>query len=488
MAASMRLMIGTMNFDVRFLLWVSALVGMAGAGMTRADVVTLTSGAQRLTGVLKSIDGEGTMELQSDLSREPLRVRGAMVENVKFAVTEAEADLPSVKLELVNGDVIPCEIVEINTEALMVDSSALGKLRIERRHVATMKLAARGKHLVYKGPIDDNDWKRANDGQAGWKFNNGDLVAQGQAHSQREIGFPERFDLKFELGWEKNKVPSFQLFFCDPLVAAGERCDRYYLQYGSAGMELKRESYKDRRYTTIASVNQWPRNRVIKGWMDAEMMAFDWGDQNRTSQNTSDQKLLVELQVDRRSSTFRLMLNGKLQGEFRDPVGSAPKGAGMAIVSQAADGVTQTLRGIEIVEGEAPLVSAHDERLVTEDRDSLITRQNERWTGELLGMSVEDKGHVLRFKSDFGERLIKLPEADASAVYFGQKREAESLPDKIMYLMRQADGGVLRVASCRFAEDVATVDHPLLGVLNLGRGQLRSIEKVTSNKAKSMTE
>jgi hypothetical protein len=342
-----------------------------------------------------------------------------------------------------------------------------------------MKLSARGKHLAYKGPIDDNDWKRANNEQAGWKFNNGALVAQGQAHSQREIGFPERFDLKFELGWEKNKAPSFQLFFCDPLVAAGERCDRYYLQYGSAGMELKRESSKDRRYTTIASVDQWPWNRAIMGWMDFELIGFKW---------VGYQKLLVELQVDRRSSTFRLMLNGKLQGEFRDPVGSTPKGAGMAIVSQAPDGVTQKLRGIEIVEGEAPLVSAYDERLVTEDRDSLITRQSERWTGELLGMSVEDKGHVLRFKSDFGERLIKLPEADASAVYFGQKREAESLLDKTTYLMRQADGGVLRVASCRFAEDVATVDHPLLGVLNLGRGQLRLIEKVTSNKAKSMTE
>jgi hypothetical protein len=449
-----------MNFDFKFLVCAFAFASMAGAGALRADVVTLTSGAERLTGVLRSIGDDGVLELQSELSNEPLRLRGAMVEKVDFAVGAEDPEPPVVRVELVNGDVIPCAIVEMDGRGVLVDSPVLGKLRIERRHLAAMQFGIHARKVVYEGPRDGGEWTHPDDDDATWNFEDGALVAEGQAFASRDVKLPENFILKYELEWERNAMPSLQVYFCDPLVAAGERCDRYYLQFGSAGLELKRESATGKRYTTIAFVNRMPGEFL-------------------------DRKLRVELQVDRRDSSLRLMLDDKAEGEFKDPVGSAPAGGGMALVSQASDGVVQSLRGIAVRENDATTQRHRAERRVAVNRDSMITRKDERWTGELVGIATTNAGRVLSFKSDFGDKLVELPEADVSTVFFPQSADAAVPAPEVSYLLRVAGGGVLRIASCRFAEDVAIVNHPLLGSLNLGREKLRVIEKAVpmENKA-----
>lgn len=449
-----------MNFDFKFLVYAFAFASMAGAGGLRADVVTLTSGAERLTGVLRSIGDDGVLELQSELSHEPLRVRGAMVEKVEFAVGAEDPEPPAVRVELTNGDVIPCAIVEMDGRGVLVDSPVLGKLRIERRHLAAMQFGLHARKLVYEGPRDGGEWTHPDDDDSTWSFEDGALVAEGQAFASRDVKLPESFILKFELEWERNAMPSLQVFFCDPLVAAGERCDRYYLQFGSAGLELKRESATGKRYTTIAFVNRMPGE-------------------------FPDRKLRVELQVDRRNSSLRLMLNDKAEGEFRDPVGSAPAGGGMALVSQASDGVVQSLRVIAVRESDATPQRHRAERRAGVNRDSVITRKDERWTGELVGIAATGAGRVLSFKSDFGDKLVELPEADVSMVFLSQSTDDSVLAPEVSYLLRVADGGVLRIASCRFAEDVAIVNHPLLGSLKLGRKQLRVIEKAVPTEKKA---
>jgi hypothetical protein len=383
-----------------------------------------------------------------------------MVEKVEFAVGAEDPEPPVVRVELVNGDVIPCAIVEMDGRGVLVDSPVLGKLRIERRHLAAMQFGVHARQVVYEGPRDGGEWTHPDDGDTTWNFKDEALVAEGQAFASRDVKLPESFVLKFELEWERNAMPNLQVYFCDPLVAAGERCDRYYLQFGSAGLELKRESATGKRYTTIAFVNRMPGE-------------------------FRDRKLRVELEVDRRDSSLRLMLNDNADGKFKDLVGSVPAGGGMALVSQASDGVVQSLRGIAVRESDATPQRHRSERRVGVNRDSVITRKDERWTGELVGIAATGTGRVLSFKSDLGDKLVELPEADVSTVYFSQSTDDSALAPEVSYLLRVADGGVLRIASCRFAEDVAIVNHPLLGSLKLGRKQLRVIEKAlaTENKA-----
>jgi hypothetical protein len=365
-----------------------------------------------------------------------------------------------VRVELVNGDVIPCSIIEMDGRGVLVDSPVLGKLRIERRHLAAMQFGIHARKVVYEGPRDGGEWMHPDDDDSTWSFEDGALVAEGQAFASRDVKLPESFILKFELEWERNAMPSLQVYFCDPLVAAGERCDRYYLQYGSAGLELKRESATGKRYTTIAFVNRMPGE-------------------------FRDRKLRVELEVDRRDSSLRLMLDDKAEGEFKDLVGSVPAGGGMALVSHASDGVVQSLRGIAVRESDAAPQRHRAERGAGVNRDSVITRKDERWTGELVGIAATGTGRVLSFKSDLGDKLVELPEADVSTVYFSRSIDDSAPAPEVSYLLRVAGGGVLRIASCRFAEDVAIVNHPLLGSLKLGRKQLRVIEKSVSIENKT---
>ena len=442
------------------LIWSWMIAAALEVGVLRADVVTLTSGAERLTGVMRSIGDDGVLELQSELSHEPLRLRGAMVEKVEFAVGAEDPEPPVVRVELVNGDVIPCSIIEMDGRGVLVDSPVLGKLRIERRHLAAMQFGIHARKVVYEGPRDGGEWMHPDDDDSTWSFEDGALVAEGQAFASRDVKLPESFILKFELEWERNAMPSLQVYFCDPLVAAGERCDRYYLQYGSAGLELKRESAKGKRYTTIAFVNRMPGE-------------------------FPDRKLRVELEVDRRDSSLRLMLDDKAEGEFKDLVGSVPAGGGMALVSQASDGVVQSLRGIAVRESDAAPQRHRAEGRVGVNRDSVITRKDERWSGELVGIAATGTGRVLSFKSDLGDKLLELPEADVSTVYFSRSIDDYAPAPEVSYLLRVAGGGVLRIASCRFAEDVAIVNHPLLRSLKLGRKQLRVIEKSVSIENKT---
>jgi hypothetical protein len=157
----------------------------------------------------------------------------------------------------------------------------------------------------------------------------------------------------------------------------------------------------------------------------------------------------------------------------------------MALVSQASDGVVQSLRGIAVRENDATTQRHRAERRVAVNRDSVITRKDERWTGELVEIAATGAGRVLSFKSDFGDKLVELPEADVSMVFFTQSADAAVPAPEVSYLLSVAGGGVLRIASCRFAEDVAIVNHPLLGSLNLGREKLRVIEKAVPTEYKA---
>jgi hypothetical protein len=102
-----------------------------------------------------------------------------------------------------------------------------------------------------------------------------------------------------------------------------------------------------------------------------------------------------------------------------------------------------------------------------------------------VGIAATGTGRVLSFKSDLGDKLLELPEADVSTVYFSRSIDDSAPAPEVSYLLRVAGGGVLRIASCRFAEDVAIVNHPLLRSLKLGRKQLRVIEKSVSIENKT---
>ena len=71
---------------------------------------------------------------------------------------------------------------------------------------------------------------------------------------------------------------------------------------------------------------------------------------SRTPDQFPNNQVDVEIRVDRKTSRLHLLLNGEPEGAGIDPVAGAPQGRGLTLVNSSAAGLSQEIRGIEILE------------------------------------------------------------------------------------------------------------------------------------------
>jgi hypothetical protein len=418
----------------------------------RADEVTLDGGKDRLSGAVRSIDESGVIALESPLAAEPLRLKSSAVEKIRFSTTAAAAQNPTALVELTNGDLLPADIEAMDEEKLTVVSPQAGRLEIPRAALKSMQLGVSSEQMIYQGPRSLEEWTTPGGEIKNWTFNQNALVANGQAQAAMRLELPQQFTLRFTLVWQPRQQPNFQVFFADPLMEKGVASDRYYLQFGGAGLEVKREAAEGKRYHTILLLNrtpdQFPANR-----------------------------LGVELRVDRKSSRLQLFLNGEPEGAFADPIAAPPAGSGIAFTSNAAAGISQEIREIEVRELDADRHKHRTEERGDPEHDSLISRDDDRWTGRLLDIRETPAGRVLRFQGKFQQEPLEIAASEVSTVFFAAAKPAEQAAAKPGFILRLHGGGALRLASSRFEDGIVSASHPLLGELKLRREGLASIER-----------
>lgn len=63
---------------------------------------------------------------------------------------------------LINGDVIPGEIVSANPSSVTLNSELLGEITIPRSHIRSIAPCPFGGELLYYGPLDDDQWETVN--------------------------------------------------------------------------------------------------------------------------------------------------------------------------------------------------------------------------------------------------------------------------------------------------------------------------------------
>lgn len=440
-------MIGIRSSNLTPCLWL-ALANVA-AFPAFADGIAL-KGNNSLSGAIRSINEEGVVELASVLSPEPVFLKAESVEKVEFSPPAESPQSPGAVVELVNGDLLPASLEALDDEFLTVDSPVVGRLNLPRAVVKSVQLGVHKRKLIYAGPRNLEEWLSDGDGVRNWRFENNALVADGPAYATRTFEMPTRFVLRFHLKWQGN--PNFQIYFADPLSPRGEASDRYYLQFGGAGLELKREAGKGRR-----------GNSVILS--------------NRTPELCPDQELEVEIRVDRKASRLHLLLNGEPEGAGIDPLPAAPTGKGISLVSNASNGNEMEVRGIEILELDDAKVRHRAEDRGNPKTDSLISRDEDRWGGRLTSIRQSADGLVFSFKSDFQEEPLELLETDVSTIFFAAEDATEVKKDGNPFVLRLQENGSLRVSSCSFTETTVTAVHPLLGPLTLRRSGVTAMER-----------
>lgn len=411
-----------------------------------ADDLLLSGGESHLTGEVRSIEPSGVVELVSPLSPEPLALSGGAVRKVTFATTPRDEPEPEGLLELANGDRLPVRVRRMADDGrLDVESPDLGALEIPRDSVRTLQVGVRGPQTLYRGPNSLGEWTEGDGDPKNWTFRGARLRSEGRARAAADLELPRDFVLKFTLGWEQ--TPNFQVSFADPGGTGEKARDRYYLQFGRAGMEIKRESSQGERYNTIVVLN-------------------------RTPDQYPDRRIEVELCVSRTTSRILLYLNGEPEGTFADPISPAPSGGGVGFTSNASDGQNQEVRSIEVHEFDDSHRRHHSEDRGEPGADSMISRDDERWTGRLLEIVARKRGPLFRFKSDFQEAPIELEEDEVSTVFLATGSGDDEQADASPFVLKVRGGGSLRVASCRFADGWVEAEHPLLGDIRFAKGSV----------------
>lgn len=430
-------------------------LGMASATV-HADELTLAAGDSRLSGTVRSINENGVVELATELSPEPLMLRDGMLRKVQFSGGGSAEDASSAVIELTNGDLLPGTIESLDERLLTFVSPQAGRLEIPRDALKSMQLGVRRHAVVYAGPMSLDEWSDDGGEMRNWIFERKSLVSRGPSTASKLVDLPEQFILRFNLRWQARNNPNFQVFFADPLLEKGVAADRYYLQFGGAGLEIKRESSTGKRYHTVGLLN-------------------------RTPNQYPDNQIKVEIRVIRPTSRIQLFLNDEPEGEFVDPIPSVPDGSGITFVCNTSNGSTQEISAIEILEFDDKRGRHGAEDRGNPKTDSLISRDEDRWSGRLLSISQNESGSLFHFKADSQDVPMEIPESDVSTVFFTTRSDnpgaggTEDHPRS--YLLRLRGQGTLRVGSCRFTEDRVIAVHPLLGPLELHRDGIEAMER-----------
>jgi hypothetical protein len=376
---------------------------------------------------------------------------------VDFSIPASNSAPASTLLELLNGDLLPVVIESMDDKLLNVLTSDAGRLSIPRACLKSMHLGTHRRQPVYSGPTGVKEWAIGSGATAGWTFSNDALLANGPATSSKIFELPKGFVFKCNLTWQGS--PSYVIYFADPLQPDTRLVDRYYIQFGSAGVEVKRESSSGRRFQTI-----------IVG--------------NKTPEDFPDDEVDVELRVDRKTSRIHLLLNGEPEGAGVDPNHQPPSGQGITLVNQAPAGFDQQIRGIQILELDNVRTRHLEENRGVPTLDSLISREEDRWSGRLTSIKKGPEGLVFSFKSDFQETPLELGGDDVATVFFAERKQAVAEPAKAPpFSLRLRGEGRIQVASCVFSENVIAAKHALLGDLNIKRDGVAAIELLDPSPA-----
>ncbi len=433
---------------------------LAGApSASRADEVSL-AGDSRLTGSIRSINGDGVVELLSDLAPEPVMLKSASIRKVTFDSPGERNELPEGIVELSNGDLLPARIKTFDGTVLNVVTTDAGPLDIRKEWAKSIQLGVQRQKAIYSGPRDLEEWTKGVEGGTNWRFKDGVLSTSGPAVAMRKIEVPSRFVFKFKLKWKLN--PNFTVYFADPLAQKSDKVDRYYLKFDSTGMEVKREDSSGQKIQTVILLTRDPDE-------------FSGG------------QVEVELRVDRKNSRIHLLLDGSPEASGVDPQPDPPSASGFAFVSSTPAGSSQEISGIQLLDFDDSRERHHAEDRGDLKLDSIISRDEERYGGRLTGIRQSKDGGVLTFKSDFQEEPLELLESDVSTIFLA-KPDSGIVPEPDgSWLLKLTGGGSLHVSSCMFSGNEVKVVHPLLGAMSILRSGVVALEQLPKDGEKEET-
>lgn len=428
--------------------WIIALCLGAAARVSAepsADVLRFVNGDQ-LHGIYQGVkEGPEVLWKRDDLS-ESASFKAGQLRHVVLNAGRPGKSLTSLSnVGLVNGDRLPGTVVEMDHEAVMIETAYAGKIRLPRAQVAMLAPSPMGGRVSYFGPFLRDEWemldplKRGNPplaaakkegdedapGMARWSFTGSAWIWQnkeaGTALVHKKI-MPERSIMRFDLSW-KNRLSLVIGFHADfaplkpeegeePLDARNGRFipgdstlfpavfgNGYVLHMMASHLMLYRTSTQGDRVMAIGRVQVNAGNARL-------------GDAGRAT---------IEIRSNSRSGQISLFVNDEFAAQWSEPEGleakepTAPgeaRGGGLGFIVQNENA---PVRISDIVVAEWNGLPDSARSMEVEDQDIvLLANGTDRFSGKVE--SVHD-GKVM-MKARYGQ--FEFPISEVAEVRFAR--------------------------------------------------------------------
>ncbi|MFC4993999.1 hypothetical protein [Rubritalea tangerina] len=387
-------------------------------------------------------------------------------------------------ITLANGDILPCSIVSIDSEAVAIHADYLGELTIPRNQIRSCDLNPLGQQILYQGPFQADEWRvvtppdtndaaieeQADSTVSNWEFANFSWYNRGQQGSLilNDVKLPSSYRVLFKL--ESARATNVSLIFgadfkkpvlddkegnsrrssADRITSQFGSCFALRLSSGSTSLSMYNVSDDgESSYTYLKPVN---------------------GRSSYRSQSNSLSSI-IELRVDTHKQSIASFRNGQLMHiwSLKDmapiPNGSAigfnSLSGGDMYLTRISDFTIAPWNGVM----ESPLSLESNEHDVV-----MINNGTDRFSGSIIQLDAE------QLTLDGNYTKLNIPRQDLQSLNFNLNTLNDSTPNpKNSAQFHMGTSGKITATPTNTNSDSIHLSHPILGELKLNFNYLTAI-------------
>lgn len=286
---------------------IAGLLLLLGGGSTKAeDVLQLLDGSS-LHGSLNGLEPGQSVDWKHPAANTPLRFKTDNLRQVRFGKAEKPpiAANTTCRLMFDNGDEVFGNLVSMDNEAVVLDTSFAGRLRAPRASVQSIRFLWKGFTPTYEGPGSPDGWAISPSKDV-WRFEDGAFFSTAVGSLGRDVGIPGKSRITFDIAWT-GQLSLALAIYTDSVERFDFGASSYMFYIGSGYVNVQR--VQSGVGTTHIGQAQVPSMR---------------------ERNAAR----MELRVNRDTATIALFVDGEFITQWRDPGGFVAKGTGICFFSQ----------------------------------------------------------------------------------------------------------------------------------------------------------
>ena len=332
----------------------------------------------RLHGSLDHATAETIFWRHKD-SKEPITFSTREVREVSFSAVPSPRKEPLVIVTLTNGDVLPCQAMELDAERLAIETSCAGKMTVNRHMLAEIRpIKAVNEKIIYDLASSPDGWKsedgrnRGGDGKKRHPVSNGVIELRQGSSLAKDVGLPEMAAIDFDLaglGMNSNVTIYF---------------------YSEAFARYRGDAY---------GIGLSPHYLSFQTFSNQGNNSERGGESNIAKILKNKTKCHVTLLADRKNRSFRLLVNGMQAGQW-----NAVKDIDGGTILGFANDSQGTIRIAKLLVSRWNGEEFDAKPAVDPDSDSVILGNGDKISGTLVSIC----NGALTMKTDFASFTISL--------------------------------------------------------------------------------